>query len=230
MGNTAKIPNVLEEVDLCGNMLSLMPLKLLIGALRKQAKIMLHNSLVTDVQFRNLLNNKKPGSKVSANMVYDNLMSLPLTPTVIFSQLSSRILCLDTYSFLSVRIWVQMLSSILSMESVQKQLSTIQKQVEKNAKAIEVIQEKVFPVTKNLQSSDCADQRKHVPSIHGSFGTEIPSATATHSFSVSGVAASPKLKAGAKSDALGASAQERPSDPVAMNSVLYSDGFGSCKR
>ena len=97
-------------------MLSLVLLKLFIGALRKLAKIMLHNSLVTDDQLRNLLNNKKPGSKVASNMVCDNLMSLPLTPTVIFSQLSSTILCLDDYSWLSVRLWVQMLSSILSME------------------------------------------------------------------------------------------------------------------
>ena len=53
-------------------------------------------------------------------MVCDNLMSLPLTPTVIFSQLSSTILCLDEYSLLSVRIWVQMLSSILSIEPLEE--------------------------------------------------------------------------------------------------------------
>ena len=118
-----------------------------------------------------------------------------------------------------------------SMESVQSKLSAIQDQMVKNTRTIQKIQGRVFPARENLKDKDCAeDQGKQVPSVHSSIGTEFPNTSKTHTVTVSGEAASPKLKAGAKIDVGGASAQERHSDPVAMKSELYSDGFGSGKR
>jgi len=112
-----KISNstILEEIDLSENFLPLIPTDLFIKTLSRLKKVELNDSLVTGEQLRGLLDCVRvTGTKLSANMVCENIHQTPLHLTTAFSRLYKTYLYLEDYTDFTPAVWKSVLTSLAS--------------------------------------------------------------------------------------------------------------------
>lgn len=106
---------ILEEIDLSENFLPLIPKDLFIKTLSRLKKVQLNDSLVTGEQLRGLLEAvRMTNTKVSANMVCENIHHTPLHLTTAFSKLYKTYLYLEDYTDFTPAMWKSVLSSLAS--------------------------------------------------------------------------------------------------------------------